>query len=664
MKTIKDKDQTTISGAAGQTGPGADIRTSDRTYTGTGAETDAGTEDRADINRADSKTPAEDFSGGAIPELEILDDRSFSDEDSDADSAPDKSSGRNDSHDNHGIHETEKNAEDTDNLPSRRGLKRAAGLAGGIAAAALAVVYLLISLFFIGRFLPRSFLNGRDVSARTAAQTEAAVYEDSQSYSLTLKGREGIQGTISASDIALHPNFDGSIAQLVRQRSPFLWPLALFSDTEYVSENTVYFDEELLDDALHALPLFDPAMVRAPVDAALAFENGQYIVKSEDPGTTLLDQETTAAVKTALLGLMDSLDLEEAGCYEAPAIRSDDPKLVREAGQLNTVMSANLHFQFGSEEENLSSDVFRDWISLDADGTPVIDREAVESYVAALSKRYDSFGTSRRFRTSRGEDITISAGSYGWWMDQSATADLIENALLAGTQAEISPVYFGEAAAYGEADWGDSYVEIDLDAQHVWCYADGSLAVEADCVSGNAARGNGTPAGIYPITYKERNATLVGENYASDVSYWMPFNGNVGMHDAPWRRAFGGSIYLTSGSHGCINLPVSAASVIFEHVKKGEAVIVYGGASQAEAQAAAARTAPAQPVLTPAQQVEALTAAAMAAQQAAADAAAASNADPENAELRAAADQAMAAADQAVLAAQQAAAAAAAAAGQ
>ena len=55
----------------------------------------------------------------------------------------------------------------------------------------------------------------------------------------------------------------------------------------------------------------------------------------------------------------------------------------------------------------------------------------------------------------------------------------------------------------------------------------------------------------------------------------MPFNGDVGMHDATWRNKFGGSIYKTSGSHGCINLPASAAKKIYETIDKGYAVLVY-----------------------------------------------------------------------------------------
>lgn len=57
----------------------------------------------------------------------------------------------------------------------------------------------------------------------------------------------------------------------------------------------------------------------------------------------------------------------------------------------------------------------------------------------------------------------------------------------------------------------------------------------------------------------------------------MPFNGNVGMHDASWRSSFGADIYLRNGSHGCVNLPSKKAEVIYGYVEQGEPVIVYGG---------------------------------------------------------------------------------------
>ncbi len=93
--------------------------------------------------------------------------------------------------------------------------------------------------------------------------------------------------------------------------------------------------------------------------------------------------------------------------------------------------------------------------------------------------------------------------------------------------------------------------------------------VESDFVSGNESRGWSTPAGAYPLTYKQRNATLKGQNYSTPVSYWMPFNGGIGMHDAYWRSSFGGKIYKTNGSHGCINLPPAVAKTVYENISAG-----------------------------------------------------------------------------------------------
>ena len=115
------------------------------------------------------------------------------------------------------------------------------------------------------------------------------------------------------------------------------------------------------------------------------------------------------------------------------------------------------------------------------------------------------------------------------------------------------------ANSHGKNDYGDSYVEINLTAQHMFLYKDGKLVIDSDFVSGNVSKNNATPTGAYGVTYTEKNATLRGENYETPVTYWMPFAGNVGMHDAYWRSEFGGSIYKYAGSHGCINLPPEVA---------------------------------------------------------------------------------------------------------
>ena len=60
----------------------------------------------------------------------------------------------------------------------------------------------------------------------------------------------------------------------------------------------------------------------------------------------------------------------------------------------------------------------------------------------------------------------------------------------------------------------------------------------------------------------------------------MPFLGGYGLHDANWRSSFGGTIYYYDGSHGCVNLPSSAAKKIYNNVSVGTKVILYGGKTE------------------------------------------------------------------------------------
>ena len=92
----------------------------------------------------------------------------------------------------------------------------------------------------------------------------------------------------------------------------------------------------------------------------------------------------------------------------------------------------------------------------------------------------------------------------------------------------------------------------------------------------NSQPGRRTPCGVFRVWGKQRDRTLTGDDYESFVSYWMPFTWTgCGLHDAPWRGAFGGSIYLNNGSHGCINLPTSAAAALYGSVDYDTPVIVY-----------------------------------------------------------------------------------------
>ncbi|XME01932.1 L,D-transpeptidase family protein [Lachnospiraceae bacterium C1.1] len=441
--------------------------------------------------------------------------------------------------------------------------------------AVLAVVYFAFSIYFIKHFIPGTSINQDKVAFMSVSAVESKFTDEANDFNITITGRNDKSGSIKGSAISLKPVFDGEIEELLSKQNAFSWPIGLVKKTSLSTDSVAEFDDLALETEFNALGFYEGEA--EPVDAYISdYTDEGYTVIAEDEGSTLDKTKTLEALRSACGSLIENLDLDEAGCYLRPSIFSDDEKLNETAQNLNQYVTSKITYTFGDETEYLDGETIKDWLSVD--GTSVsLDRAKAKEYVDTLARAHDTFGVSRSFKKTSGETITVSGGDYGWWMDRPSTVDELVAAINSGKQGEMVPVYFSTAQCYGDNDIGDTYVEVDLDNQHVYCYVSGNLVTQTDCVSGKVSTGNFTPDGTYAITYKEQDATLVGETYSSPVKYWMPFNGNIGLHDASWRSSFGGSIYLTGGSHGCVNLPSSAAKKIFENVHKGEAVVVYGG---------------------------------------------------------------------------------------
>lgn len=451
-----------------------------------------------------------------------------------------------------------------------------------IAAAAvsfIAVAYFGFTLFFTDHFYMNTIINGVDYSACSVEVVQNRIMDTSGHYSLTINGRDGMTDMITSSDIALRSVFGDEFEEVIAGQNAFLWPFSLFQKSEHTVDTVVTYSKEELERRIDALCFFQPENIRQPRNAYLSdYTEEGYQVIPEDKGTVPVRQKIYRAVEEAVDTLADSVNLDEKDCYTNARVTSSDSELQRICEQKNRLTGVTITYTFGEDVEVLDGNTIKDWL-IEEEGKYDIDAELVREYVNGIAKKYDTLGKKREFQTTNGETITITEGAYGWWMNRlQETEELVEQ-IKKGKSGSRTPVYRAQAAQYGENDIGDSYVEIDLTSQHLWVYKEGQLVEETDFVSGNVSRGYNTPVGIYSITYKERNATLRGANYASHVDYWMPFNGNVGMHDASWRSAFGEDIYLRGGSHGCVNLPVKKAEAIYEYVEQGEPVIVYGGKS-------------------------------------------------------------------------------------
>lgn len=443
---------------------------------------------------------------------------------------------------------------------------------------ALLGVYIAGVLYFKDRFFWHTKINGFDASEMTVEQVESRIGAQIGSYKLTIEERGGTQETITADQIDYHYVSKGETSTFKQSQNMFLWPRCLWEETAFTFDSSAQYDEELLREVISGLDCLDEDKVTKPQDAYIDYLDGSYLVIQEVEGNQLISHLAQQVIQEAIDFGNAKVSLEEKNCYETPKKRQDDAAMNATVETLNTMISTNITYLFGENLEQLDGETVREWLSYDDDGNVSISEESVYSYVQGLADKYDTADKPREFVTSKGNTVSVSGGYYGWVVDQDTTASNLMEYIRTGYQGECYADFAQTAVSWENSDLGYSYVEIDLGSQHVWLYIDGQLVVETDCVSGNMAYEDRiTPAGTYTLYYKESPSVLKGENaeYETPVTYWMPFNGGIGLHDATWRSSFGGSIYLTDGSHGCINLPLEAAKTIYENVYDGIPIICY-----------------------------------------------------------------------------------------
>ena len=246
--------------------------------------------------------------------------------------------------------------------------------------------------------------------------------------------------------------------------------------------------------------------------------------------------------------------------------------------QLKKYRSTTVTYVFGSETQVLDSDTISSWLNIKNSGISV-DQEAAAAYISDMANKYNTIYVPRTFHTSTGSEVTVSDNEYGYRIDQDGEiAELLED-LKSGEDISREPIYSSSGMQRnGTDDLAGSYIEVSLDAQHLWLYKDGALVTETDIVSGAPTAERETYRGAWPIAYKASPFTLSSEEYgyATTVKYWMPFVYGQGLHDASWQSAFGGNRYKTGhGSHGCINLPEDQAALIYNTIDGGYPIIIY-----------------------------------------------------------------------------------------
>ncbi len=325
-----------------------------------------------------------------------------------------------------------------------------------------------------------------------------------------------------------------------------------------------------------------------PYRATIAYnaDAGQFEGVDGVSGDAPVYDNAAANLTSAVKELKDKVELTSATGYVDGEKATDSEQVKNALKEANAYLDVTVTCNFTpatgeAATEAVGKDQIAQWLIVGNDGLSVsLDGENMATYCTELAKKHDvSKKKTGQFKTTGGSIINVPVASSGQTVDGNklyeAIAEAINNKKSATVEAVYSEAKEEETGEY--VTYGGNYCEVDLTNQMVYVYKNGELVVSSQCVTGCISKGHGTPTGVYSIFSRDKDRYLRGDGYKSWVNFFIPFNGGIGFHDASWRSTFGGNIYLYSGSHGCINMPYSAAKKLYENVTLDEKVIVYGG---------------------------------------------------------------------------------------
>ena len=456
--------------------------------------------------------------------------------------------------------------------------------------AVIIVLVLLAGAYFLGRmyfqdhFYPGTVINEYDASKMTVTELKRVMQEDLTNYNLTIKERNNAVEHILGSDIGLKYVDSDEISNLMKNQDANLWILHIFGNKYYTVSGATEYDSTKLNNKINALDCLKPGNSAPPEDACIVRRNNTFVIEPEKLGSTLDKKKTVKAITNAIEAGNFNVNLDAEECYVAPAVFSDDEELNADVVQLNELTTAHIVYDFSDRFWEVDSELIASWLVKNEEGKYYLDESLVRAWVTDMAYETDTFGLKHKFVTSYGIEIELEGGGdYGWCIDKDDTTEHLLQYIYDHANVQIQPDYLYTALDRSENDIGNTYVEVCIAAQHLWAYSDGVLIADAPVITGRVADGYATPSGsCWAIDGKKEDWQFTGYSNAHS-DYWMPFNGPVGLHDADWQEPGNYAIpdyYYHYGSHGCVNMQLDTARILYQHMEIGYPVVVYYSVDQ------------------------------------------------------------------------------------
>lgn len=431
---------------------------------------------------------------------------------------------------------------------------------------------------FSTRFVPNTQYAGVEIGGLTVEEALKTVNDGVEYPQLIIKEQGNELGVLHYKDL-LTVDFTDSLTELKDEQNPFNWVINSLQSTNQATDllKEGSFNELVLEKELTTL--INKTDREPSEDAYIAYteELGYHIYNSKQ-GTEVNQEQVIKAIQDER-PLVISVDKY----YKQPQLTGSSSEIQEEYKAINDILNTEITYDFTDSKHTIPKSLIEEWLIYDGNQSFSLDYDKVTSYLWTLNDTYATRNKERQFQSTKKGIVTIQPQIYGWEFDVDAEFYQLQEDLLAGESLTREPHIVGRVKpdTLGRDDIGSDYVEIDIAAQHLYLYKDGKLALETPVVTGMPPIMDTIP-GAWHILYKETDATLRGYNphynreYATPVDYWVPFDyGGMGVHDANWQASFGGSVYQTAGSNGCINMPPNLMPTFFSLVEEGIPVIIY-----------------------------------------------------------------------------------------
>lgn len=459
----------------------------------------------------------------------------------------------------------------------------------GIVVLVLLIVYLAGMLYYNDKFLNGTMVNGSDVGGMTLQKANDQLSKKVNGQSLKLIFNDGQNEVLQSAQLGVSYNKDNSLNQLMKNQNKWAWFIGFFKNEKNTLTDLIQISDENLTNGIASMEHAKEENQIAPTDAYIQYKDGSFSIIEEMLGSKFNIEELVKNIKVALSEGKQQLDVTKANGYVKPQVYKDDQDLNNQLKAANEYcLSAITYTTPKGKEIALDGSTLITWLSKQDDGSYTKDesvfKEKLTAFVKELASQYNSIGATRTFTGKDGQSHTVSGGTYGFRVStDSEVSALLKMINENKSENNRIPEHTGQLPSGENGGLGTTYLEINITKQHLWFVKDGSVVLESDFVSGKESDSTRlTPSGTYYIYNKERNRVLRGTKqpngkyeYESPVSYWMPFNKGIGLHDASWRSTFGRDIYINSGSHGCINLPTGFAGSLYSQIYVNLPVVVY-----------------------------------------------------------------------------------------